>query len=346
MLERLGIHVPVFQAPMAGVATPALAAAVSDAGGLGGLGLGAASASAGRAAIADLRQRTGRPFHVNVFCHDPARRDAAKEAGWLARMAPLFHQMDAQPPAQLAEIYASFLTDAAMQQMVLDTAPAVVSFHFGLPPADLIAALQMRGVIALAGVTCLAEAKQAELSGCDGVIAQGWEAGGHRGIFDAGGPDEAMETLPLTALLVRETRLPVIAAGGIMDGMGIRAVLSMGAVAAQMGTAFVVCPESAADAGYGAALRMSEKTEMTRVISGRPARSLRTAFTDWGQGIAPEDVPDYPVAYDAGKALNGAAKACGVTGYGALWAGQGAAQARAMPAADLVHLLEREMAEV
>ncbi|WP_334174266.1 nitronate monooxygenase [Pseudoxanthobacter sp.] len=345
LLQRLGLTVPVFQAPMAGVATPALAAAVSNAGGLGGLGLGAGDAQAGLAAIAAARALTGRPFNVNVFCHRPAVRDAGREAAWLARLAPRFARFDAAPPAALSEIYQSFVTDRAFQAALIAAAPPVVSFHFGLPPQEVIAGLQAAGVVLLASATCLAEAKAAVAAGIDAIVAQGWEAGGHRGIFDPDRADERLGTLALTRLLVRALDVPVIAAGGIMDGAGIRAALSLGAAAAQLGTAFIACPESAADAAYRAALASpaAARTVMTRTISGRPARALPNRLTMLGRFLSPAAVPAYPVAYDAAKALNAAARAKGEPGYGAQWAGQGAPLARALPAATLMATLKADL---
>jgi nitronate monooxygenase len=211
-----------------------------------------------------------------------------------------------------------------MQALLIEAAPAVVSFHFGLPPAPVIAALKARGCL-LASATSLAEARAIEAAGLDAIVAQGIEAGGHRGMFDPAAPDDALGTLALTRLLVREARLPVIAAGGIMDGAGVAAVLDLGAVAAQLGTAFIACPESSADAAYRAALAGpgAWHTRLTALISGRPARCLANRFTALADSVGDRQVPDYPVAYDAGKALHAAAKAQGEHGFGAQWAGQG-----------------------
>jgi nitronate monooxygenase len=229
--------------------------------------------------------------------------------------------------------------------MLLEERPPVVSFHFGLPPAHTIRALRDAGVTLIATATNLAEARAIEAVELDAIVAQGWEAGGHRGCFDPDAPDEALGTLALTRLLVQRTRLPVIAAGGIMDGAGIAAALKLGAVAAQLGTAFVGCEESLADDGYRDALAASPGTIMTRVISGRPARCLANRFTAIGANVPDAEVPDYPVAYDVGKTLNAAAKARGIYGFGAQWAGQGAPLARSLPVAALVQTLARELAE-
>ena len=172
-----------------------------------------------------------------------------------------------------------------------------------------------------------------------------YEAGGHRGTFDPRGQDDRLGTMALTRLLVRTLDIPVIAAGGIMDGAGVAAALVLGAAAAQLGTAFIACPESSADAGYRGTLLgpPAQHTVMTAAISGRPARCLANRFTALGAEIEPEEVPDYPIAYDAAKALHVAAKAAGEFGYGAQWAGQGAPLARAAPAAELVAQLRSEM---
>ena len=339
LLDRLGLTLPLIQAPMAGTSTPALAAAVCETGALGSIAIGASDVAGARLMIEETRRRTARSFNVNVFVHAAPVVDVSREAAWLAALQPLFARHGAAPPAALHTIYRSFADDDAMLALLMETAPRVVSFHFGLPTADRIAALRRAGCALLATATSLDEARAIEAAGLDGIVAQGWEAGGHRGVFDPAMRDDRLGTMALVRLLVAHSRLPVIAAGGIMDGDGIRAALALGAVAAQLGTAFVGCPESAADAAYRAALAAARHTVMTDAISGRPARCLANAFTAW---VPPVPVPDYPRAYDAGKALNAAAKTAGQGGYGAQWAGQGAPLARAFPAAELVALLMRE----
>jgi nitronate monooxygenase len=345
LLERLGIELPIIQAPMAGVSTPALAAAVSNAGGLGSLGVGAASAEVAREMIHELRAATGGPFNVNVFCHRPPIADADREAAWLDRLAPVFTGYGAQPPRQLREIYRSFVEDDAMLAVLLEERPKVVSFHFGLPSRERIEALRAAGIVLLTTATNLEEGRATAMAGVDAVVAQGYEAGGHRGVFDPDLPDDRLGTLALTRLLVTGLDIPVIAAGGIMDGAGIAACLTLGAGAAQLGTAFVACPESSADAGFRAALLgpASRHTVMTSAISGRPARCLANRFTELGDAVDARAIPSYPIAYDAGKALHAAAKAAGESGYGAQWAGQGAPLARSLPAATMVAELRSEM---
>lgn len=342
-LERLGMTIPLVQAPMAGVSTPAMAAAVSNEGALGSIAVGATDAEGARAMIGELREQTDRAFNVNVFTHAAPVADADRDAEWLAWLTPLFAEFGAEPPAALRTIYRSFNDDPEMLSLLLDLAPPVVSFHFGLPPAETIAVMRQRGIILLATATNVAEARAAEAAGVDAIVAQGYEAGGHRGIFNPD-MDDAIGTAALTRLIVRATSLPVIAAGGIMDGAGIRAVQALGAVAAQLGTAFVACPESLADDAYRAALAgpAAHRTAVTRLVSGRPARALANRFTALNDVASGVSLPDYPIAYDAGKALHAAAKAKGEHGFGAQWAGQGAPLARALPAAELVKVLQAE----
>lgn len=346
LLELLGIDLPIIQAPMAGVSSAAMAAAVAEAGALGSIGVGATDAEGARRMIHAVRQRSGRSLNVNVFCHQPARADPAIEAAWIEYLRPHFQHFGAQPPARLREIYRSFVTDDAMLAVLLEERPQVVSFHFGLPSADRISALREAGITLLASATELAEAQTLVAAGVDAVVAQGYEAGGHRGMFDPQRPDECLSTAVLTRQLVRALPVPVIAAGGIMDGAAIAAALRLGASAAQLGTAFIACPESDADAGYRQALAgdAALHTVMTPAISGRAARCLSNGFTALAANLERTRIPSYPIAYDAGKALNAAAKAAGDSRYGAQWAGQGAPLVRpGLSAAQLVAVLAAEL---
>ncbi|MGO4165426.1 NAD(P)H-dependent flavin oxidoreductase [Novosphingobium sp. YAF33] len=344
-LARLGLSLPLIQAPMAGTSTPALAADVCNAGALGSLALGAIGPDEARRQIADLRSRTQRPFNLNLFVHETPAAEPAVEAAWLEALAPSFAAFGAAPPAGLETIYESFAGNAAMLEVVLEAKPAVVSFHFGLPDAATIQALKQAGCLLVGSATSLAEAELSRSAGIDVLVAQGWEAGGHRGMFDPAAPDDRLGTFALVRLLAAWGKLPVVAAGGIMDGAGIRAALDLGAVAAQLGTAFVGCPESNADAGYRALLASdaARHTVMTRAISGRPARCLANRFTELGERADLPPVPAYPRTYHTGKALNAAAKAQGEPLFGAQWAGQGAPLSRSMPAAELVAQLAAEL---
>jgi nitronate monooxygenase len=343
-LKKLGITLPIIQAPMAGVSTPAMAAAVSNAGALGSLGIGSSNVDQARKLIMDTRALTDKPFGVNVFCHQPAKPDPAKEAQWLAYLAPHFARYGANPPAEIHAPYPSFLENSDMVELLLELRPRVVSFHFGLPPDDTLDKLKSTGASLLATATNLIEAKAIAQAGLDAVIAQGYEAGGHRGCFEPDAPDQCLSMPDLVRLLVKEARLPVIAAGGIMNGADIAGALALGASAAQLGTAFIACPESSIDAGYRAALQGpgAAQTLMIRAMSGRPARCLGNKMTQIDDTTDPALIPDYPIAYEAGKLLNVAAKAKGETGYGGQWAGSGAPRARVLPAGDLIKALVEE----
>ncbi len=334
----------LLQAPMAGVSTPEMVAAVSRNGGLGGIAVGHLSPAEAERIIATTRSLQGDfRFNVNLFCHKPARILPEVEREWLSRLGPTFTQFQATPLEQLSSPYASLSEQPELVEVVARARPSVVSFHFGLPEPHVVQAFRQAGSLLIASVTSLSEGERARRAGMDAVIAQGYEAGGHRGVFEPELSDQKLSTSVLTRLLVARIDLPVIAAGGLMDGRAISAVLALGAVSAQLGTAYLACPESAADPGHQRALLEGPgETVMTKAISGRPARSLRNRFT---QLELPDRVPDYPRAYHAGKSLHAAAKAKGESGFGAHWAGQGAPLARALPAAELTGLLYREMGE-
>jgi nitronate monooxygenase len=295
--------------------------------------------------IAETRARTTKPINVNVFTHQPARADPEVEAAWIGRLRPSFEEFGVAPPTVLREIYTSFVADDALLAMLIAQKPAVVSLHFGLPEPRRLQALRDAGIVLFASVTSLAEARQAVAAGVDALVAQGYEAGGHRGVFDPDAPDDQLGVLALTRLLVSQFDLPIIAAGGIMDGAGIGAALALGAAAAQLGTAYLATDESLADDGYRAALfsDAAHHTVMTRAISGRPARCLANRFTALAADAPPAEIPSYPIAYDLGKALHAAAKSAGDFGFGAQWAGQGAPLARRMSAGALTRVLAEEV---
>lgn len=342
LLKELGIQFPVIQAPMAGTSTVALAAAVSNAGGLGSLGLGICNVEQAREQIQQLKQATSKPFNINFFCHQPATVDSSREQAWLALLQPYFAEFSAQPPTQLNAGNPSFIDNQAMLNMLLDERPPVVSFHFGLPSTIFIQALKQAGIKLLGCATNLTEAKTIEDAGLDGIIAQGYEAGGHRGVFDPT-QDVKLGLFSLLQLLSKECQLPIIAAGGIMHGQAIAQVMDMGASAAQMGTAFILCPESAADQAYREQLKSMRayRTDVTAVISGRPARGLVNRFhseLDDKHAL----LPAYPSTYSASRALYAAASQQGCYDFAPFWAGQCAPLARELPAAELVALLATE----
>jgi nitronate monooxygenase len=343
--ELLDLAHPIIQAPMAGVSTPALAVAVSQAGALGSYATGATpDARMVAQQLAELRAATDRAFNVNVFCHQPAPANPEHDARWLAYLQPFFTALHSTPPPSLDELYPSFLTNEALLAVLVQARPRVVSFHFGLPTPAQLAALRQTGAVLLACVTSPAEAQAAEAAGVDVLLAQGIEAGGHRGTFNQE-VEPGILTLDLTRHLVRNSRLPIIAAGGLMDGSDIAAALRAGAVAAQLGTAFVACPESAASASYRAALLQQPPlpTGLTAVISGRPARGLVNRFIQEIDQPGRPPVAAYPRAYAAGKALVAAAQQANEPGFAVQWAGTGASRARCLPAAELVLALAAEL---
>lgn len=342
LLTELGIELPIIQAPMAGTATVALAAAVSNAGGLGSLGLGSSTVAQAREQIQQLKQATDQPFNVNFFCHQPASVDAAREQAWLKLLQPYFAEFSAQPPSQLDPGNPSFIDNPAMLEMLLEERPPVVSFHFGLPDTTCIQALKNAGIKLLGCATNLAEAQAIAAADLDAIIAQGFEAGGHRGVFDPT-QDVKLGLFSLLQLLSKKCHLPIIAAGGIMHGQAIAQVMNMGASAAQLGTAFILCPESAANQAYREQLKSARAytTDVTAVISGRPARGLVNRFH---RQLADKQhlLPAYPSTYSAAKALIAAAKQQECYDFAAFWAGQSAPLAREMPATELVELLAKE----
>ena len=342
LVDSLGLDVPLVQAPMAGVSTPALAAAVSNAGALGSVAIGTLAPAAARELIGAVASGTDRAFNVNVFAHAPALPDGARERAWLERLEPLFAEFDAAPPATIAPAYNSFLDDDGMLQILLDARPPVVSFHFGLPGPAAVDALHARGCCLLASATSLAEARRVAAAGLDAVVLQGVQAGGHRGTFDPAAGDAGMLTLDLVRVAADELQLPLIAAGGLMDGRDVHAVLAAGASAAQLGTAFIACPESSASARHKRLVggHRPLATAITAAISGRPARGIHNRFF---ADVDAAGVAGYPQAYVAARALAAAAAAAGSEAFDIMWAGTGAGRARALPAAAVVAQIGAEL---
>ncbi|MGO2306410.1 MAG: NAD(P)H-dependent flavin oxidoreductase [Providencia sp.] len=347
-LSRLGLRYPIIQAPMAGVSTAKLAAAVCEAGGLGSLGLGASSVEQARQLIAETQTLTNKPFNVNLFCHHHPQRNHENEQAWIDYLLPQFSEFKITPPKKLNEVYQTFIDNIEMLELLLEMKPAVVSFHFNIPSAEVIRQFKQQGIYTMATATNLQEARLIESSGIEAIIAQGIEAGGHRGMFDVQAKDESLTTNTLVSLLHRHTTLPIIAAGGIMDGDDIKLALQNGAMAAQLGTAFILCPESAANAHYRAKLKSqtTDNTVLTTAISGRPARGVINQFIRIGHEYGANKLPDYPIAYDVGKQLNAAAMQLGSDEFAAHWAGQSVARAREMSAKELVETLVQEMGRI
>lgn len=342
LTQRLGIKHPILQAPMAGISTPMLAAEVSNQGAFGALGLGANTVTTARQQIQQTQALTKQPFQINFFCHDSQPLDPHVEQLWLKQFKPLFKKYAAKVPQQLNCIYPSFKDHDEYLNLVLETQPKAVSFHFGIPHAHQIQALKNAGIITMVSATNLAEAQAIEAAGIDMIIAQGIEAGGHRGLFNANF-DAAIKSSDLVQLIKQHCHLPVIAAGGIMNGQHAKYMLDLGADAVQLGTAFIQCKSSNASQAYRQALFQQPFTQVSSSISGRPARGL---INGWHMLIDTPDrptVPAYPYAYDLAKQLHTAANQCDDQSYAAFWAGSNVNQIRQIEAPDLINQLVLEM---
>jgi nitronate monooxygenase len=342
--ELLGIRHPVLQAPMAAAATPELAAAVSAAGGLGALGSAVLPVDELREQVAAVRSATEVPFNLNFFCHAPAESTDELTERARDRVAPLYAERGlSEPPKPDAD---DTRFDDARLAAVLELRPAVVSFHFGLPAEAAVGAIREAGMRVIASATTVGEAVRLHELGVDAVIAQGAEAGGHRGSFLVDGDDGPIGTLALVPQVVDAVSVPVIAAGGIADGRGLAAVLALGAGAAQIGTAFLACPESGIhpahrDAVLGTA---ADETTITRAFSGRPARAVRNRVSE---ALAGEEVLPFPLQRDLTLPLAEGGDPAEVL---AMWLGQAAPLATKRPAAEVVEALvaeaDRRLAEL
>jgi nitronate monooxygenase len=337
--QRLGLEVPIVQAPMAGVQASALAIAVSRAGGLGALPCAMLTPDGMREEIATIAAATDRAFNVNFFCHEPPTPDAAREAAWRETLAPYYREFGIDAAAiRPGPGRAPF--DAVAAAVIEAAKPAVVSFHFGLPSADLLGRVRATGARIVASATTVEEARWLEARGVDAIIAQGVEAGGHRGIFLSDDLTTQIGTFALVPQIVRAVRVPVIAAGGIADAAGVRAVLSLGAALAQVGTAFLRCPEATTSALHRAALASdaARHTALTNVFTGRPARGIVNRIV---REVGPigDTVPAFPLATAAIAPLRAAAERVGNGDFSPLWSGQNASGCRDIPAARLVREL-------
>lgn len=338
----LGLRHPLIQAPMAGGATtPELVAAVSNAGALGSFAAATLSPAALREGVARVRQLTDRPFNVNLFVLDEPAPSDDEVARAQARLDPLRAELGLPQggrPARFCE------DNRAQLETLIELAPPVVSFTFGLLDAATVARLHAAGSLVIGTATTVAEARAWEAVGADLICAQGCEAGGHRGTF-LGDPQQAnIGLLALLPQVAAAVQVPVIAAGGLMDGRGIAASLLLGAQAAQLGTAFLCCPESGIPALWKEAILAAgdDSTRLTRAFSGRYARGI---VNDFMRRFAAEEeqVPAYPVQNALTGDIRQAATRQGRAEYLSLWAGQGAGMARALPAAELVRVLMDEL---
>ena len=336
LFSELGMSYPIIQAPMAGVQGSELALAVTRAGGLGSLPAAMLTPAELRSELERLAKSGLGPFNINFFCHRQEAPDPAVQARWLQRLAPYYDEYGVRDAAgTAAPSRAPFNAEHAA--MVAEFTPAVVSFHFGLPEPELLARVKASGAKVFASATTVAEARWLADHGADAVIAQGLEAGGHRGHFLSDDLALQQSTLTLLTQILAVTDLPVIAAGGIVDGKGITNALALGASAVQMGTAFLCCDEATTSALHRAVLHspQGQQTALTNLFSGRPARGIVNRLM---QELGPFStlVPEFPHASGALAPLRAAAEKVGDSGFSPLWAGQNTSGCLELPAAALI----------
>ena len=337
--DLFGIELPIIQAPMAGSVGSEMVIAVSEAGGLGSLPCAMLTPEQMRAELGIIRQRTSRPINVNFFCHRPSQPDPAREAAWKRRLESYYLEFGLDPKAPSPSgIRMPF--DGAMCDLVEEFAPEVVSFHFGLPEENLLQRVRATGVKFISSATTVDEARWLERQGCDAIIAQGYEAGGHRGMFLSEDITTQAGTMALVPQVVDAVKVPVIAAGGITEARGIVAALALGASAVQIGTAYLFCPEAKISSVHREALGQAKdnNTVLTNVLTGRPARGFVNRIV---REIGPlsELAPNFPLASGAIAPLRTEAEATGSGEFSAMWSGQAAALARELPAGELTRHL-------
>jgi nitronate monooxygenase len=341
LLDLFGIELPIILAPMANFAGVDMAVAVAEAGGLGSLPCAALSPDQVRASVAKFRSRTSKPLNVNFFCHAERGEDADRDQAWLKRIAPYYAELGVKVPVvPLRAGLAPFGEEMCV--IVEQLHPEVVSFHFGLPAAPLLARVKATGCTLIGSATSVREARFLAERGVDAVIAQGSEAGGHRGMFLETDIATQIGTLALVRGVCDAVDVPVIAAGGIADGQGIAAALTLDASAVQIGTAYLVCPEATISALHRTALADPDRdTAITNVLTGRPARGIVNRFMR-EQGPMSEAAPSFPRARPAIAPLRAKAEAQGLTDFSPLWSGQAAELPKPMGAGKLTRMLASE----
>jgi nitronate monooxygenase len=342
LLDLFGIEHPIIQAPMAGVVSPQMAIAAAEAGALGAIPAAMLTPETLRTELQVVKQGTGRPISVNFFVHDEPSPDAAREAGWRRQLEAYYSELGlAADAGKNAPTRAPFT--AAMCDVVLEFKPKLVSFHFGLPDAALLKRVKDAGLLVTSSATSAEEARWLEDHGCDVVIAQGNEAGGHRGMFLNDDIARQAGTMALVPQVVDAVKVPVIAAGGIGDGRGIVAALALGAAGVQVGTAFLLTPEAKTSALHRTALKQAHdnSTTLTNVFTGRPARGIVNRYVREVGPMSPH-APQFPLAAGASQPMRTAGEAKGSSDFTPLWSGQAPTFAREMPTADLIATLVTE----
>lgn len=339
LCDLLGVDVPLIQAPMAGVQGSALAIAVNGAGALGSLPAAMLSPDALAAELETLHAAGAWCCNVNFFCHTPPVPDPQREQAWRAQLAPYYREFGLDPQA-VASGPGRAPFSAALADVLEPFAPPVLSFHFGLPEPALLARVKAWGAVVLASATTVAEARWLEAHGADVVIAQGLEAGGHRGNFLDSDMATQVGTFALLPQILHAVNIPVVAAGGIADARGVAAAMALGADGVQVGTAYLLCPEATTSAVHRAALKSAAATStaLTNLFSGRPARGiLNRAMRELGP-MSPL-APEFPLATPAIAVLRAKAEAQGLGDFSPLWSGQNAQGCKEVPAAELTREL-------
>ncbi len=339
--ELLGIELPIIQAPMGGVQGSALAVAVSNAGGLGSLPCAMLRCDALRKELAAIRSQTGRPFNVNFFCHTQSEPNVERETAWRAVLAPYFAEYGIDATAITAgPARVPFSAEAV--EVLSEFTPPVVSFHFGLPSAELLARVRAWDAMILSSATTVEEALWLEANGADAVIAQGIEAGGHRGMFLSEDLSTQLGTFAFVPQVARAVKIPVIAAGGIADAKGTAAAIALGAVGVQVGTSYLLCPEATTTMVHRAALKSdaARLTAVTNLFTGRPARGVVNRIV---RELGPINVaaPRFPLAASDIAPLRAKAESLGIGDFSPLWAGQNTSGCREISA----FLLTRKLAD-
>jgi nitronate monooxygenase len=346
LLDLLGLEIPIVQAPMAGSDSPALTQAVSSTGALGSLACALLNPADIREAASAIRRETTRPFNLNFFCHPMADPNSAARERWKAFLQSHYERLgldiDAVPESRLRLPF-----NEEMCEVVEEVCPEVVSFHFGLPSAELVQRLKVQGIKILGSATSVREARWLEERGCDAVIVQGFEAGGHRAMFLETNVSTQVGLFALLPQVADAVSVPVIATGGIAEARGVVAAFALGASAVQLGTAYLFCPEAKISPMYRSALEQvpDTGTAITNLFSGRPARGIVNRYIEQSGPMAPEALA-FPYAATLVNPLRAASEKAGSLDYMQMWAGQAAALARAMPAAEFTRRLAADALEL
>ena len=341
LIKLVGIELPIIQAPMAGAALSDMVVAVSEAGGLGSLACALLSVEQARKELETIRRRTSRPINTNFFCHQSPQNDSARQMNWRRRLDAYYVQLGVDDISAPQSSRASF--DDKMCDLVMEFHPEVVSFHFGLPDKHLLLRIRETGAKILSSATSVDEARWLEDQGCDAIIAQGFEAGGHRGMFLTEDVSTQVGTMALVPQVVDAVKVPVVAAGGIADARGILAAFALDAAAVQIGTAYLHCPEAQISPLYREALKDAKdnETAITNVFTGRRARAILNRLVR-EVGPMSDVAPEFPLAAALLAPLRAKSEMTGSADFTPLWAGQAVRMGRELPAAELTKQLAAE----